>query len=87
MRPLGPSSWKLKGRGDSKGRGAASWMLPQPETICQLPYSVEIEDPERAYSTMDLRERKKGTETHRKPHLQLHHSHMIAKKLQNKKES
>lgn len=58
MRPLGPSSWKLKGRGDSKGRGAASWMLPQPETICQLPYSVEIEDPERAYSTMDLREKK-----------------------------
>lgn len=62
-------------------------MLPQPETICQLPYSVEIEEPERAYSTMDLKERKKMNRHTEKPHSQLRHSHMIAKEHQNKKES
>jgi len=37
IRPVGPSSWKLNGKGDSEGTGGRSWMLPHPETICQLP--------------------------------------------------
>lgn len=36
------------------GKWAWSWMLPQPETICQLPYSVEREEPERTQSAADL---------------------------------
>lgn len=36
------------------GKRAWSWMLPQPETICQLPYSVEREDPDRVYSAANL---------------------------------
>lgn len=37
------------------GKWAWSWMLPQPETICQLPYSVEREEPERVFSAANLR--------------------------------
>lgn len=53
IRPVFPSSWKLKGSGElweevtaeelegTEARGwwkwPWSWMLPQPETICQLP--------------------------------------------------
>lgn len=29
-------------------------MLPQPDTICQLPYSVEREEPERVFSAANL---------------------------------
>lgn len=37
------------------GKWAWSWMLPQPDTICQLPYSVEREEPERVCSAANLR--------------------------------
>lgn len=36
------------------GKWAWSWMLPQPDTICQLPYSVEREELDRLCSAVNL---------------------------------
>lgn len=57
---LGNSSGKLQGREASALRFACSRMLPHPVTICQLPKSVETEDPGREWSA-DLGQRERET--------------------------
>lgn len=57
---LGNSSGKLQGREASALRVACSRILPHPVTICQLPKSVETEDPGREWSA-DLGQRERET--------------------------
>lgn len=57
---LGNSSGKLQGREASALRIACSRILPHPVTICQLPKSVETEDPGREWSA-DLGQRERET--------------------------
>lgn len=54
------SSGKLQGREASAFRLACSRILPHPVTICQLPKSVETEDPGREWSA-DLGQRERKT--------------------------
>lgn len=54
------SSGKLQGREASVFRIACSRILPHPVTICQLPKSVETEDPGREWSA-DLGQRERET--------------------------
>lgn len=54
------SSGKLQGREASAFRIACSRILPHPVTICQLPKSVETEDPGREWSA-DLGQRERET--------------------------
>lgn len=54
------SSGKLQGREASALRIACSRILPHPVTICQLPKSVETEDPGREWSA-DLGQRERET--------------------------
>lgn len=55
-----------------------SRMLPLPETICQLPYSVESDEPDRACSAANLKE---PPEQNLKPQL-TSHAHIYTRRKQ-----
>lgn len=60
------SSGKLQGREASALRIACSRILPHPVTICQLPKSVETEDPGREWSAdLGQRERRRRHQSDR----------------------